>query len=237
MQPGGDDSGRPVAAQHDGAGAVAEQHAGRAVFPVEYARVDLGSHDQHVAVLARADELVCRGEAVDEAAAYRLHVECRAVPRPELGLQDARGAGKHHVRSGGGDDDEVERLRRDPRLCQRGAARLERKVAGGLSVGGDMALPYAGARMDPLVGGVHHDLEVAVGEHLGREVGPGGYDAGIMAHAALFCMVAMRSVMCARTPPRASSSARRTANSKAKASAEPWLFTTIPARPSRLAPL
>ena len=40
-----------------------------------------------------------------------------------------------------------------------------------------------------------------------------------------------------RPPPRASSTARRIAKPNANASAEPWLFTTIPRRPSSVAPL
>ena len=47
-----------VGLQHDRAGAVAEQHAGAAVVPVEDARHGLGADHQHGLGLAGADEVV-----------------------------------------------------------------------------------------------------------------------------------------------------------------------------------
>jgi len=53
--------------EHDGAGAIAEQHAGRAVVPVEDAREGLGADHQRPLVRACAQERVGDRERVDEA--------------------------------------------------------------------------------------------------------------------------------------------------------------------------
>ena len=85
--------------QHDGAGAVAEQHAGAAVLPVEDAREGFGADDEGALELAGLEEVVGDGERVDEARAHRLHVEGRALGDAEARPGSSRAvAGK--VRSG-----------------------------------------------------------------------------------------------------------------------------------------
>ena len=81
--------------------------------------------------------------------------------------------------------------------------------------------------------------QVVVGNDVARQIAAGAYNAG-MDHAAFtLCWpaAARRWEMRCSTPSRTSSNARSIAFLKAKVSAEPWLFTTMPFRPSRLAPL
>ena len=65
--------------EHDGAGAVAEQHAGGAVRPVENAREGFRADDEGALELAGLEEVVGDRQGVDEARAHRLHVEGRAL--------------------------------------------------------------------------------------------------------------------------------------------------------------
>jgi hypothetical protein len=65
--------------EHDGAGAVAEEHAGGAVLPVEDAREGFGADDERALVGARDQELVGHRDRVDEARAHRLHIEGGAL--------------------------------------------------------------------------------------------------------------------------------------------------------------
>ena len=71
-----------------------------------------------------------------------------------------------------------------------------------------------------------------------RQVAAGAADARIdhCSCAACGCS-SMRAAMRCSTLLRTSSTARSSAWPKAKMSAEPWLFTTMPREPSRLAPL
>ena len=67
------------AAQEHRPGAVAEQHAGAAVLPVQDARVDLGADHQHAVRLAGADHRVGDRKRVDEAGAGGGEVEAEAA--------------------------------------------------------------------------------------------------------------------------------------------------------------
>src|SRR5437764_1322691 len=61
--------------QHDRTGAVAEQHAGATIGPVEDAREGLGANHQRSPRLAEAQRVVRDREREDEAGADRLHIE------------------------------------------------------------------------------------------------------------------------------------------------------------------
>ena len=163
--------------QHHGAGAVAEQHAGAAVLPVEDARVGLGADHQRRPHLPALDEVVGDRQREDEARAYRLHVEGGAAGHAELGLH-ARGRRREGI---------VRRAwwrrRSDRRLAARGrrpsSARsggARRQVGGQLAVGRDVPLADAGAGDDPLVGGVQLMREFGVGQHPLRQVGAAADD-------------------------------------------------------------
>ena len=93
----------------------------------------------------------------------------------KLVRDEGRGRREEHVRGGRGDDDEVEVLRVDAGVLERLPRGRERQVARRLARSGDAALLDPRPRRDPLVGGVHHALEVGVRQHL---VGDVGADAG-----------------------------------------------------------
>src|SRR5262249_5538531 len=102
---------------------------------------------------------------------------------------------------------------------------------------------------DPVVAGLDHRLEVAIGEDFPRQVAAGAGDARVGRHAA--CSVvgaaaagpatgarrAISSPMRSLRPWLASASARSGAKRNARRSAEPWLFTTMPRSPRSAAPL
>jgi hypothetical protein len=54
---------------------------------------------------------------------------------------------------------------------------VEREIAGRLAVGRAAALADAGARGDPLVGGIDDLLEIGVGDDLLRQIAAGAGDA------------------------------------------------------------
>ena len=171
----GDHAGRSERAvallrlQHDRPGAVAEQHASRAVLPVEHARERLRADHQRALVRARTRNLSAVVTAKTKPRAHRLQVERDAVRHAERGLDLRGGGGKRVIRRRGRDDHEVDvggrRMRRGQRA--RGGRGPERR--GRLAVGGDMALLDAGALDDPLVGRVDQLGEFVVGDDAFRQ--------------------------------------------------------------------
>ena len=67
-----------------------------AVGPVEYARISLCADHEDVTILTRAHEVVSRGYPVDEAAAHRLHIECRTIPGSEANEAGFKIARQYH---------------------------------------------------------------------------------------------------------------------------------------------
>ena len=90
--------------------AVAEQHAGVAVLPIDDGGELLRADDQDGVVGAGHDELLGDFQAVDEARAGGLQVEGGGAVRADLSLHQAGGGGKGHVRRDGGHDDQVDLL-------------------------------------------------------------------------------------------------------------------------------
>ena len=91
----------------------------------------LGADHEHPFVHAGAHELVGDAEAEHEAGALGADVERAAVvPHPELALEPAARAGEGDVRGHGGEDDEVDRVRRQRRPLQRLGGRLHRQGGG-----------------------------------------------------------------------------------------------------------
>mmetsp|Transcript_10937 Transcript_10937/g.44067 ORF Transcript_10937/g.44067 Transcript_10937/m.44067 type:complete len:290 (+) Transcript_10937:593-1462(+) len=160
--------------QHHSAAPVSEEDARPAVAPVDVSGQDVGSDDQHVFVLAAADEVNAVDDADDEAAARGGEVDGQGVRRADGGLHRARGA-EEVVGGGGGEEDEVEIFRGDARRRERLLGRLRGEGGEGFVAGDDVPLADAGARADPLVVGVDELGEVVVGEVLRRDGHP---DAG-----------------------------------------------------------
>ncbi len=162
--------------QHHRSGTVAEQHAGPAVVPVEDTGIDLGADDQCVPCLAGLDHEVGQPQPVDEAAAHGLNIERRTVPRAELVLKDARRRGKHHVRRGRRNHDEIDVGRRDLRRGKRLARGVKREIARLLGGRRDVPLPDAGSGANPFVARIDALGKLVVGEDLCREIAAGARD-------------------------------------------------------------
>ena len=97
---------------------------------------------------------VGRGEAVGEAGADGLEVEGHAAADAELAL-DRRCRGREgEVRRGGGDQHEVDLLRRQLRPLERHPCGGGGEVGGELALGRHVALAYARPLADPRVGGL-----------------------------------------------------------------------------------
>ena len=148
--------------EHDRAGAVAEQHAGAAVVPVENAREGLGADHQRALGGARAQEIVGGRERKHEAGADRLQVEGDAVVDAEAVLHRDRGRRKGVVGRRGRQHDQVDRLGVDAGMSQRRTRGLDCEVRGELALGGDVALADAGALHDPLVRSVNRAASSAL---------------------------------------------------------------------------
>ena len=168
---GGEDAAVAAAAglrlrlQHHGAGAVAEQHAGGAVVPVEDAGEGLRPDHQRALVAAGPQQGVDDRQRIDEARADRLQIEGGAVGDAEPGLHRHGGGGKGLVRRRGRQHDQVDRTRLDMGIGERRAGGIEREVGGELAGGRDMAFADAGALHNPFVGGLHRTRQLVVAEN------------------------------------------------------------------------
>ena len=87
---------------------------------------------------------------------------------PRLDRDRARRKGV--VRRRGREHDEVDRLRVDLRVGERGARRRKPEVGGEFAVGRDVALADAGALHDPFVGGIDHPRQIVIGEAARRQI-------------------------------------------------------------------
>jgi hypothetical protein len=105
-------------------------------------------------------------------------VESRAVMDAELALHRDRGRREGVVRRRGRQHDEIDRLRIDARILERGARGAERKMRGQLALGRDMARTDAGALHDPVVGGLDHPREVVIRQDTARQIAAAAEDDG-----------------------------------------------------------
>ena len=87
---------------------------------------------------AGAQQAVGGGERIDEARAHRLQVERRAMMDAEPGLHGHRGRGKGLVGRRGRQHDQVDRLRIDLGVRERGARGMQAQVARSVSPGAAM---------------------------------------------------------------------------------------------------
>ena len=93
------------ALQHRGACAIAKEHAGVAIFPVDDGGKFFGANDQYVLICAVVDKLPADLQRVQEAGAGCLQIERRRPGRAQFLLHDAGRGGKGHVGRNGGDND------------------------------------------------------------------------------------------------------------------------------------
>ena len=168
--------------EHRGAGAVAEEHAGGAVLPVEEARQPLRADHERVLDRARDDHPPRDGDRGDEARTRGLHVESAGSGRAELRLHEARGRRKEVVRRACADDHQLHVLRAEMRLLERGAPRTCRHERRRFLIRRDSSLLDACAAGDPFVRGVDDPLELGVRHDTRRRVETPAGDERVLRH-------------------------------------------------------
>ncbi len=152
--------------QQDRPRAVAEENTGLAVGPVRVPRQTFGADDQHVPRRSRRDELAGDVESINEAGTRGRDVETDGVDDAELRL---RQGGRRRNRLFGSrrrDEHHVDLFRIDPGILQGGGSRPDDQIDQGLVLGDDASLLDARPGGDPLVTGVDHLFQVAVGQNL-----------------------------------------------------------------------
>ena len=164
--------------EHDRPRAVAEEDARGPIIPVEDAGEGLGPDHEGALVGAGAQEVVGGRNRIDEAAADRLQVERRPFDDAEIGLDLGRDRRKRVVGRRGRHDHEVDVRRLKTGLSQRGLRSPGGQGRGCLAFSRDIALPDAGALLDPLVRGVDLLGELRVGDDPVRKRGADAADAG-----------------------------------------------------------
>ncbi len=164
-------SRRPTRAEHDRAGAVAKQHARRAIGVVDDARHHVRADHERVLGAAGRHDRVADRQRVRKRGTRRRQIESPRLVGANLGLHQARGAREQHVGRHRADDDHVDVVGRQARLLDRLLRRFGRQIAGRDAGVDDVTLLDAGALQDPLVGGLDHLLEIRIGQQLRRNIG------------------------------------------------------------------
>ena len=160
------------ALEHDGSGAVAEQHARRAVAPVEDARQHVSTDHQRAVGQAGGDHPVGLRERVHEARAAGQEVVGGSGRRAELVREQRARGRKHRVRRHRRHDDQVEVRGVHARMRQRLPSSRQREIGHRLVGRRDPALPDAGSLDDPLVGRLHQLRDVVIRHHALGNVAP-----------------------------------------------------------------
>ena len=132
------------------AGAVAEQHAGRAVGVVDDRRHLVGADHDDLARGAGLDELLRDRQRIEEARARRLHVERADVADADHVADQVGGRREDEIRRRGGADQEIDLFRRGVGLLQQPAHGFGAHVRGAEPLAlEDVAFLDAGALGDP----------------------------------------------------------------------------------------
>jgi hypothetical protein len=115
---------------------VAEQHASIAIRPIDDGRKFFGADDQHGLVRARHNELLADFERINEPGTGGFDVEGGGPLGADFLLHEASGRRKRHVGRDGGDDDQIDLLRRNVAAFHRAHGGLGGHVRGILAFGG-----------------------------------------------------------------------------------------------------
>ncbi len=157
--------------EYHSAGAIAEQHAGGAILPVEDARERFRTDDDGALELPGLDEIIGNSECVDEARAHGLHVEGRTLGDAEALLDLHRRRRKGAVGRCRRADDEIDVDRIDSGAYERLLGGGDAKIGREFVVAGDVPLTNAGALDDPLVAGIDDLRQVGIGHDALGQVG------------------------------------------------------------------
>ena len=125
---------------------------------------------------AGLEQAVGGREPEDEARAHRLQIEGGTMGDAETGLDRDGGGRKGIVGSGGGEHDQIDRLRVDPGGGQRLARRGDRHIGRVFPLRRDVALTNAGTLRDPFVGGIDHPRQLGIGEDAARQIAAAAQD-------------------------------------------------------------
>src|SRR5258708_32448140 len=82
--------------QQDGPGAVAEEHARRAILVIQDRSHDVTADDERLVLRSRADELRAYRQSINETGTRRRKIESPCVRSAQLVLHEARSGGEHH---------------------------------------------------------------------------------------------------------------------------------------------
>ena len=104
----GKNAGFVAGLQYDCTGAVAEQHAGATVLPVQYSGKYLCADDQGGARGAALNEFLGHGQCINEAGTDCLDIECRAAVDVEPRLQNTGRTREDLVRGRCGQNDQID---------------------------------------------------------------------------------------------------------------------------------
>ena len=227
--------------QDGGAGAVPEEHSRGPVVPVQDGAHLLGGDDEGDLPPAGCDIPFAHGEPVEPAATRRHHVEGQGVGATEQGLGVAGGGREPTIRRGCGDHQDVHLAGPDAGSFQGAAPCLGGHVARPHALRGDAPGTDSGAGPDPLVGRVHPEGQIVVGDDVVREEPAGGHDlhqGGRVPHAfSSVCPGAASSrVMWTTMFDRTARAATPKALRMARADDSPWQMMETPPTPRSGAP-
>ena len=211
--------------QHQRPGAVAEQHAGGPVGPVDDPAEGFRPDHQHAGGLSRHDQRICGGQRINEARTNRLHIKGIAALHANRLLHHGGGGRESQIGGGGGQDDCVDVIAGQARTVQRPLCGQCRHLRGGLIRGHDVPPFDAGPGLDPLIRRVQRRLEFGIVHDPVGQVMPDALYHGPYGH------------VIARPPPR---QLQRPAGSPHRYLAQGWQLTQ-PVRPvslqSRILPI
>src|SRR5690606_29087918 len=97
--------------EHQSAGAITEENAGRAIGPIKDTRESFGTNHQNALCHATADVKICGCQRVNETRTNCLNVEGKAVSDSKTVLDVHSGCWKCIVRCRSRNDDEIDVLR------------------------------------------------------------------------------------------------------------------------------
>ena len=166
--------GRPGVAvrQHGGRGAVAEQDAGRAVFPVQAAGKGFRAHEQDFGPGLSGKDAVRHVQAVNEAGAGRVEVERHRPVRADFAADDAGRARAQVVGRTRRRQNMRDVFSRDAGIFKSFKRRFRARVGAVFVVRQHVPGLDPGPADDPFVVGVHQRHQVDVRDPLGRNIRP-----------------------------------------------------------------
>ena len=153
-----------------------EEDAGAPVLEIDQRGHRVGGDEQGALGDPGADEGLTHGHTVEETAAGCIDVEGWDAVETQAALDQAGCGGEERVGGHGGDHQDVDP--RVPRALQGAAGRRRPHLRGGLACRRPVAEPDPGPLHDPGIGGVHHRLELGVGQDALGKAGADGKDAG-----------------------------------------------------------